>query len=278
MSAATPANEAGYVFRDRHPERVDVYRRFDDASAAARAMLACRLDLPYGSHPRQRFDLFPGRPGAPLVVFVHGGYWQSLDKQRYSFVAAPLTARGFTVALPNYPLAPESRPEAGVESIRNCLPAILATLEQPPAAVIATGHSAGGHLAAVLALAGGVEACLPVSGIFDVEPLVETSLNVALALDQVRSRALSPISMPPAAGCRLVAMVGSDETAEFVDQSQRYVRHWQAGGGAAELVSLAGRNHYTVLCDLLEEQSLIVGEIVRAADAFRLKERGIERS
>ncbi|MBL8584278.1 MAG: alpha/beta hydrolase [Rhizobiaceae bacterium] len=278
MSDEVPGYEAGYVFRDRYPERTEVYRRFDEASAAARQTHGCRLDIRYGPHPRETFDLFTGKSGAPLVVFVHGGYWQSLDKQRFSFVALPLVARGFAVALPNYPLAPESPPEAIVGSVTRCLPAVLGALGAAPSSIIATGHSAGGHLAAMLSLGHPVAACVPISGIFDVAPLLHTSVNAALALDAARAAAISPISRPPRRGCRLVALVGGDETAAFTAQSESYVRHWRDGGEVAELVSLGGRNHYTVLCDLLEERSRIVAEIVRAADAFRREERGIERS
>jgi arylformamidase len=279
VSSVRLANEAGYVFRDRYPEREHVYRRFDEASAAARATLPCRRNLPYGPHPRQVFDLFAAGEGAPLVIFVHGGYWQSLDKERYSFVAAALVPRGFSVALPNYPLAPDASLEAIVESVGGCLPAILQALGTPPF-WIATGHSAGGHLAAMLAMAGDagnvpLAACAPISGIFDVEPLVETSLNAALGLDRQRAAKLSPMRRPPPL-CPLTAFVGADETPDFVRQSRQVVEHWHASGRHAEFVSLREKNHYTVLCDLLEEQSEIAEGITRAAQAFRREEKQVE--
>jgi arylformamidase len=277
VSSVGLANEAGYVFRDRYPEREHVYRRFDEASAAARDTLACRRNLHYGAHPRQVFDLFPAGEGAPLVIFVHGGYWQSLDKDRYSFVAAALVPRGFSVALPNYPLAPEASLEAIVESVGGCLSAILEALGTPPPFWIATGHSAGGHLAAMLAMTGEagnvpLAACVPISGIFDVEPLAETSLNATLGLDGEWAAKLSPMRRPPPP-CPLTAFVGADETSDLVGQSRLFVEHWQASGQQAEFVSLRDKNHYTVLCDLLEEQSEIVEGIMRAAQAFRREEK-----
>jgi arylformamidase len=272
--------EAGYVFRDRYPERMDVYRMFDEASAAARATLPCKRNLAYGGHRRQVFDLFPAGNGAPLVVFVHGGYWQSLDKDRYSFVASSLLSRGFSVALPNYPLAPDADMKAIVGSVSGCLPAILDTLEAPPPFWIATGHSAGGHLAAMLAMNAKacnvpLVACAPISGIFDVEPLVETSLNAALGLDVERAAEFSPMRRPPPC-CPLTAFAGASETSEFISQSERFVAHWHASGQPAELVSLRDKNHYTVLCDLLEEHSEIAEGITRAATAFRREEKRIE--
>lgn len=274
------ANEAGYVFRDRYPEREHVYRRFDEASAAARAALPCRRNLPHGAHPRQVFDLFPADEGAPLVIFVHGGYWQSLDKDRYSFVASSLVPRGFSLALPNYPLAPDASIEAIVESIGGCLPAVLEALGTPPPFWIATGHSAGGHLAAMLAMTAETSnvplaACAPISGIFDVEPLVETSLNATLGLDRERAAKLSPMRRPPP-HCPLAAFVGADETSDFVGQSRQFVEHWRAPGQHAELVSLRDKNHYTVLSDLLEEQSEIAEGITRAAQAHRREEKRVE--
>ncbi|TIW23108.1 MAG: alpha/beta hydrolase [Mesorhizobium sp.] len=273
MNGTNSIKEYGYVFRARHPERTDVYRLFDEASAAVRNSLTCLRDVSYGAHPREVFDLFPAGEGAPLVVFVHGGYWQSLDKDRYSFVASALVRRGFSVALPNYPLAPETRIEAIVTGIGACLPAILRTRPTPPAFWIATGHSAGGHLAATLAMrtpiAGApLAACVPISGIFDVEPLTETSLNAALGLDRARAAELSPIRWP-VPDCRLAAIVGTDESREFREQSQRFSSYWSNSGRSAELVSMHRKNHYTILCDLLEERSEIAGEIVRMAEAFR---------
>ncbi|RWA67329.1 alpha/beta hydrolase [Mesorhizobium sp.] len=273
MNGQNSSKEYGYVFRDRHPERTDVYRLFDEASAAARSSLICQRNVVYGAHPREVFDLFPAGERAPLVVFVHGGYWQSLDKDRYSFVASVLVGRGFSVALPSYPLAPETPIETIVTGIGAFLPAILRALPTPPAFWIATGHSAGGHLAATLAMRSPMAsvplaACVPISGIFDVEPLAETSLNAALGLDRERAARISPIRWP-VPHCRLAAIVGTDETQEFREQSQRFSSYWSDSGQHAELVPMHGKNHYTILCDLLEERSEIAEEIVRMAEAFR---------
>lgn len=273
MTAGSPrANEAGYVFRDRYPERTEVYRRFDEASAAARDRLECRLDLSYGDHPRERLDLFPAGPGAPLVVFVHGGYWQSLDKERFSFVASALAPLGFAVALPAYPLAPEVDVGRIVASVARSLTVAVEALSDPPPFCIVAGHSAGGHLAAMLALRPPsqipVAACVPISGIFDLEPLLATSLNAALGLDGPAARALSPIRQPPGQ-CRLVAYVGEDETQDFLRQSRDYAGHWRGQGRQSDCIGLRNRNHYTILEDLLEERSVIACGMLEASEAFR---------
>lgn len=270
-------DEEGYVFRDRYPEREDVYRLFDESSDEARRKLACRLNLSYGRHARERFDLFLGPVGAPLLVFVHGGYWQSLSKERFSFVAQAFVERGFSVALPNYPLATAVSLASIVNSVRLSVPAIFAELRNAghaPPFWIASGHSAGGHLAAMLAITDWhgfglpLAGCAPISGIFDLEPLIATSLNAALRLDAQEAARLSPAKMPIHGG-RLLAFVGADETPAFRSQSEVYREHWLRNGGVGECIQLSNRNHYTILLDLLEERSEIAGNILSWAQGFR---------
>ena len=271
--------EQEYVFRDRYPEREAVYRRFDSESSEARRTLGCLVDVAYGEGERERFDLFLGEAVGPLIVFVHGGYWQSLSKDRYSFVARGLVQKGFSVALPNYPLAPVVPLAQIVESLYRCVPAIFAALSdagRAPPFWIVSGHSAGGHLAAMMAIADWparrvnvpLAGCVPISGIFDLQPLIGTSLNRVLRLDLHGAAILSPARIC-AHGARMAAVVGADETPSFITQSENYVRHWQACGGRAELALLSKRNHYTILCDLTEEQSAIEGRILSLAHGFR---------
>lgn len=265
-------DEEGYVFRARHPEREAVYAVFDHRSQATRQDLSCRLDLPYGDLPRERFDLFPGTVAGCLLVFVHGGYWQGLSKERFSFVARAFVEHGFSVALPTYPLAPEATVREIVATVRRSVPAIVAVLHETgrrPSCWIASGHSAGGHLAAMLALTrwsgeGAVPplvGCAPISGIFDLQPLVGTSIDAALRLDPDQVACLSP-ARSAFHGGRMTAVVGSDETAAFIQQTDNYVARWRALGGQAEEVRLASRNHYTILADLLEKPSKIVEKVV----------------
>lgn len=271
------SDEPDYVFRDRHPERHDVYALYDAESERTRRDAACLLDLPYGPHPRMVFDLFPGGRHAPLAIFFHGGYWQSLDKRRFSFVARPLLERGFSVALPNYPLAPEARPEAIAKAARSSLAMILDTAARQtgtPAAWLTAGHSAGGHLAVWAGLraladriapASPFAGMAPVSGIFDVRPLVGTSLNTALGLTNRRAAGLSPMEcdLPPV---RYRVMVGGEETPGFLNQAARFAGRLKAAGRDVEAIELAGSNHYTILKDLLSPGSTIAGVLEEMAD------------
>jgi arylformamidase len=264
------SDEPDYAFRDRHPERNDVYALYDRESERTRKETACLPDLPYGPHPRMTFDLFPGRRRGPLAIFFHGGYWQSLDKRRFSFVARTLVAEGFSVALPNYPLAPEARLEQIADAATASIPAILETVIREidtPSSWLTAGHSAGGHLAVwagihalphpvaqSIAFAGAAA----MSGIFDLRPLVGTSINEKLDLTIGRAARLSPIdcTLPPTC---FRAMVGADETPGFVDQAARFASRARSAGRNVRSVALAGLNHYTILKDLLSARSVIAG-------------------
>lgn len=259
--------QAQYSARAAVPEHPAIFARWRDASAAYREAAAAagraRLDLAYGPDPRERIDLFlPDGPGpAPLHVFLHGGYWQSLERSDFSSVAAAPNAAGLAVAIVGYPLCPAVTLGRIVVAVRAAIAwlacAPLPDIRATPMHV--AGHSAGGHLAAMLAITdwNGVDprvtarplgGIAPVSGVFDLEPLVHTRINDALGLDRDRARALGPLGAPPPCGCRLEAFVGGDESAEFRRQSQALVDAWQErAGDAAVLHRLAGRNHFTVL-------------------------------
>lgn len=261
----TGAAEEGYVFRNRYPERDAIYRSFADSSAETRAALACRRDIAYGEHPRQRFDLFPGTPGGPTLIFIHGGYWRSQSKDSFSFTARPFVAAGYSVAIIGYPLLPDISFSGLCKSVQAGVMAALETLEDMGGRAhfwALCGHSAGGHLAALLAgmdwpRHGPPRGSLAISGIFDLEPLLTTSLGGMLGLSKAAAAAFSPLHIKCGQG-RLLAAVGSAETEAFHMQSRAYVEHWSAQGGEARLVRLKDRHHYDILCDLMQSRSELV--------------------
>lgn len=261
----TGAAEEGYVFRHRYPEREAIYRSFAERSAETRAALACRLEIAYGGHPRQRFDLFPGTPGGPAVIFIHGGYWRSQAKESFSFVARPFVAAGYSVAIIGYPLLPEVSFSSLCESVQAGVAAALNAVEDMghgPHFWALCGHSAGGHLAALAAgmdwpRHGPPRGCLAISGIFDLEPLLATSLGGMLGLSRRTAATFSPLRINRRQG-RLLAVVGSAETEAFHMQSQAYVAHLSAQGGKACLAWLKDRHHYDILSDLMQSRSELV--------------------
>ena len=191
-----------------------------DAAAFRATHAAAELDLPYGPTPRQALDLFwPGpQRDAPIALFIHGGYWQRVDKNFFSHLARGLLAHGVAVAMPSYDLCPQVTLAELTEQIRGMT---VFLHRRHDGKMLATGHSAGGHLAAMLLADGLVPAALPISGLFDLVPLMSTSMNDALTLDAAEAHRLSPLFLSPPTG-RLHAVVGGEEGAEFTRQARSF--------------------------------------------------------
>jgi len=278
MPTPTLDLEAEYNNRVRVPDHPAIQSRWAEISKSMRAAMPSGLDHAYGARPRQRYDLFepPGAgAGTPLVVYIHGGYWQRGERQDNAFVAREMLALGVSVAVVGYTLCPEASVADIVEEIRLALKSIWEATKRHPVVV---GHSAGGHLtAAMLATdwsrVAGVPADLvragyAISGVFEVEPLVPTSLNAALKLDAANARKLSPVSWPaPPKDRALVAAVGGDESQEFIRQSLDIAAVWSRAGVKAECVVVPGTNHFTIVDELLRAESAMVSRIAGLARA-----------
>jgi arylformamidase len=237
-----------------------------DAAAFRASHAHAEFDLAYGPSPRQALDLFWPGPArdAPLAMFIHGGYWQKLDKSSCSHLAAGLLAHGVAVAMPSYDLCPDMTLSAIVDQLR--VAAAFLAQRHGRSLALSTGHSAGGHLTAMLLAtewgklglpAATVAAGLPISGLFDLPPLIPTTMNAALRLDDAEARRLSPLFMP-SPGLPLHAVVGGDEGIEFTRQSRSIAEAW---GGSWE--SLPGLNHFTILAPLTDPASSMVRAAVR---------------
>jgi arylformamidase len=272
MPRHTPAwYDAQYNNRARVPEFPAILQHWTDASAQARDGSACELDLPYGSGPSARLDLFrAARPNAPVLVYIHGGYWRALDKRDQSFVAPPFVAAGAMVVVPNYALCPAVSIEHIVLQLVQALAWVhrhAAEFGGDPSRIVVAGHSAGGHLAAMLlacdwrAVAADlppnlVRAALSVSGVFELEPLRHAPfLAPDLRLTAASARRLSPARMPAPPG-PLVAIVGGDESEEFLRQNALIASAW---GPQTVLAceSVPGRHHMNVLHTLADPASRV---------------------
>ncbi|TDV57409.1 alpha/beta hydrolase [Actinophytocola oryzae] len=228
---------------------------YSERSEAARQALSWR-EIPYGARPCERLDFFPADvPNAPLVVFVHGGYWQQLDKRDASFPAVGLHARGTAYAALGYGLAPEHPLGVIVSMVRRGVRWLVSSAERlgcDPQRVVLAGSSAGAHLAA---------SCLNVplagvallSGVYDLEPLRHTYVNDVLGLTRAQARRLSPLLTLPRELPPTVVAVGEVETAEFTRQSREFAAEVASRGSLAAEIVAAGRNHFDICFDLVED-------------------------
>lgn len=257
---------AQYDNRARVADHARHLARWPEASALARAQVDSRLDLPYGAGPSETLDLFlPARAGAPVLVYLHGGYWRALDKRDFSFVAPAFTQAGALVAVPNYALCPAVSIEDITWQMVRALQWLWQNVAQyggDPQRIAVVGHSAGGHLAAMMLscrwkqvdeslpaqLVGGA---MSISGLFDLEPLRHTPfLQADLKLTPTSVRRLSPAFFPRPKG-KLYAVVGAAESEEFLRQNQLIRDVW--GPTAVPVCeTLPGRNHFDVLESLID--------------------------
>jgi arylformamidase len=259
--------DAQYNNRARVPDHAKYLARCAEASALSRAQSpGAAFDLAYGTGPAETLDLFPAaQPGAPILVFLHGGYWRSLGKGDFSFVAPAFNAAGATVVVPDYALCPA----VTIEHI--CLQLVRAVewlwrhagdFGADPRRIALAGHSAGGHLAAML-LSGRWKqvaddlppqpfaGALSISGLYDLEPLRHTPfLQPDLRLTPASVARLSPAFFPRPKG-RLYTVVGALESEEFLRQNQLIRDVW--GPTAVPVCeTVPGRNHFDVLDSLVD--------------------------
>jgi arylformamidase len=266
--------EAEYDNRARVPEHPRILARMAAEAAAYRAGAVAKkraeLDVSYGPSPRQIVDIFwsDAGEGAPLAMFIHGGYWRALQPSAFSQVAAGLNARGVTVALAGYDLCPQVGISDIVDEMRQ---ACLTLWRRLGKRILVHGHSAGGHLAACLAAtdwatlaapADLVPAAMSISGLFDLAPMIETSMNADFKLDAAEARRLSPLFWSPPQRRVFDAVVGGAESAEFHRQSRTIADAWGKAGVTTRYEAPAGANHFTVLEPLADPQSPMVARLV----------------
>ncbi len=262
--------EAEYNNRARVPDFPVHIAGWQRDAAAYRDNARSELDLAYGPGERHRLDLFyphNGDVGGPIVLFIHGGYWQATDKSSSSHLARGANERGLTVAVPSYHLAPAVTLADIVSDIESAANFIMQRTGRP---LVATGHSAGGHLAACLmarpdVLLRPVRTAMPISGLFDLPPLVSTSINKALGLTVEEARRLSPLAWKPPENGRLVAVVGGAESSEFLRQSRAIVEQWGKAGVATRYHEVPQAHHFDVIAGLADPADPLVDTLVELA-------------
>lgn len=257
-----------YDNRARVADSAQILDRWSRAAQLSREKSVCRLDLAYGTHASERLDLFPAQTEhsalAPVLVFIHGGYWRALDKADHSFIAPVFTDEGAMVVIPNYALCPS----VSMEHIPLQLVQALAWVWRhaaehggDPNQIVLVGHSAGGHLAAMLACCDWkavapdlprhlVKGVLSISGLHDLEPLRQApSFQRDLRLDADAVRRLSPVNFPAPDETPVYCVVGAKESEEFKRQNGLLRQAWGARS-VPVCEEVPGFDHFSILHDL----------------------------
>ncbi len=241
--------------------------RWSEAAAAFRATASARLDQRYGAEEREVYDLFlPDGASRGTVIFVHGGYWLAFDKSYWSHLAAGPLAHGWAVAMPSYTLAPQARIGDIVRQLGRAVTTIAA---DAPGQLRLTGHSAGGHLATRMScvgspFAGPIAKTLSISGLHDLRPLLKTSMNAKLRLDDAEAAAESPALLTPCGGTLITAWAGGGERPEFIRQTELLANIWTGLGAQTKQVIVPGRHHFDVIDDLADPGSAMIAELLDA--------------
>ncbi|HMH17129.1 MAG TPA: alpha/beta hydrolase [Burkholderiales bacterium] len=257
-----------------------IFDRWEKDSERARAGLDCYLDVPYGAAETEKLDVFRAQgKSRGLLMYIHGGYWRAFDKRSFSFVAPALAKKGITVAVPNYALCPAVQVEDIVMQMVQACAWLYRNGENfgaPANRLHLCGHSAGGHLAAMMLscrwqkyssdLPGKVvSAALSISGLYDLTEIVKVpSVNCDVRLDERSALKVSPAFLPPAGDASLYTAVGEDENEGFHIQNRLIAERW---GKARRMdIPCPGANHFTVLDRLCNPESVIFKSVVNMVE------------
>ncbi len=246
------------------PGSADIVAGWERRSTEMRAQYADHLDLQYGPRERNRIDFLKAGENGPTLVFIHGGYWQHRAKEIFALFAAGPMAHGINVALIGYTLAPEATPDEIVAEIHRALDFLgehLPALGGDARRIVVSGWSAGGHLTAMALSHSQVKAGIGISGIYDLEPIRHSYLNVKLRLDEARSRRNSPSMHAGGAMKPLALVVGSAELPLLRKQTADFAGHRARFGLPVTYEEVPGANHFTIMNEMVSPAGRITALI-----------------
>ena len=264
--------ENDYVIGQKNANYNQVMDRIEELNRLVLINKEWKKNIYYGFHARECFDVcYAVGKAKAILVYLHAGYWQSRDKNQFYFIADHLAELGYHIAIMNYPLCPE----VSIEKIRTSLSYGLLTVKtylndlSNNLPMYICGHSAGAHLTAELVLNAkeiikdqlNIKGIIPISGIYDLEPLISTSLNIKIQLNQIQARNNSPILRVSKDLVPAEFFVGNHETQAFIQQSKEMKDQWELKGNAANFTILKNSDHFSLLFHFLED-----GEIVESIE------------
>jgi arylformamidase len=232
----------------------DMVAGWDRRSAEMRARHSGHLDLRYGPRERNRIDFLKATEGGPTLLFIHGGYWQMRAKEAFTLIAEGPMAHGINVALIGYTLAPDATLDEIVAEIHQGIDFLaeqLPALGGEPKGIVVSGWSAGGHLTSMALSHPHVKAGMAISGIYDLEPIRHSYLNVKLGLDEPASRRNSPMMQTGGAMKPLSLVVGSAELPLLRKQTADFAGHRAAYGLPVTYEEIPDANHFTIMNELI---------------------------
>lgn len=257
-----------YNTRLQVPGYAGYFERWEQLSRLTERKYKNIKNISYGMLPEESVDIFPSKkPLSKTLVFIHGGFWHLLDKTLFHFLAKTFSAREVTTVFINYPLAPAVSMDRIVLSVRNSMHWLHRNMERfngDPSGIYVMGHSAGGHLACMLAVEDNLHflrGIILLSGLFKLEPLMLSNLNAVLEMDKETAMRNSPILFAPGNVCPLLLATGADESEEFKNQSLDLYDSWKNNHPALKHMEVEGKNHYSILDAVAEKNSSLQSEI-----------------
>jgi len=232
-------------------------------------------NIPYAELPREQLDIYPSlQASSKTLIFIHGGYWHKWDKSSFQFIGKAFSNYGITTVLINYPLAPAVSIDQISASCRLAIRWLcqnISTYNGDPGQLYIAGHSAGGHLSAMLLATDWrlfnlmpdiIKGVCVISGLFNLIPICLSDINQSLKMETETALRNSPVHLMPATQCPLSIVVGGNETNEFLDQSKELYRCWKEST-SAEIIQIQGLNHYSIVETVLDPQSCLHQAMLR---------------
>jgi arylformamidase len=270
-------HEAQYSPRSKHPDCNDTMIAQGWKSAALRKHIPVVLDLRYGDAILQTLDVYKAvKSGGPTLIFIHGGYWRIADKNIFTFMAEHLCPAGVTMFSVNYDLCPNVTVEQIVGQVRDAVVWVhknAAGYGGDPNRIYICGHSAGGHLTAMIMAtdwskyrgfdATCIKGAIPISGVMETRPLPTFSLNAVWSLTPEMAARVCPMVHPPRLKVPQLVAAAAGETDEFIAMSRDYAALLKSKGIPCEFLLVAATGHFTIMDQFSQPGSPLLSGAMR---------------